>query len=326
MDPRRKVSFKAPITLPTGADDGEFEAIVATLNVVDRDGDVILSGAFEDGADIRVVWHHDWTRPVGRAVLTEETIDGRPRMVARGRFFTETASGDEAHKLVKAMGDLQEWSWGFYILEGGARLGEMEGRDVMFLGPRDDGSPGLEVFEASPVLLGAGVDTRTMAIKHADLNATDDGGGGHTMSAETVDDGTLILIKTGDQVIASVPTSDLVSGRFTPDDDAGRSLAGEVADVARGLRQLTGRLDDVLTLRAAKGRTLGADTRSQVDALIDAVEAFGDVTDRLDDEGSPPDSVPAVKTDDEPDRDSLALWLDIQRAHYESMLRTPHHD
>ena len=36
-----------------------------------------------------------------------------------GGFFLETDAGLEAYKTVKAMGTLQEWSWGFRVVDAG---------------------------------------------------------------------------------------------------------------------------------------------------------------------------------------------------------------
>ena len=54
------------------------------------------------------------------------------------------------------MGDLQEWSYGFDIVK--AKSGQFEERDVRFLEK-------LLVHEVSPVLLGAGIGTRTLSAK-----------------------------------------------------------------------------------------------------------------------------------------------------------------
>jgi hypothetical protein len=54
------------------------------------------------------------------------------------------------------MGDLQEYSWGFRILE--AEPGEFEGRAVRYI-------KGAELFEVSPVLVGANRETYTLGIK-----------------------------------------------------------------------------------------------------------------------------------------------------------------
>jgi hypothetical protein len=147
------------------ADKGEFVAIIATLNVKDLDGDVTPNGAFHDGEDIVVsaYGHSSWmgALPVGDAVVqaTEDKrrADYNLAKVA-GQFYLDTAAGKDTFTTVKnlAAKGLGEWSYGYDVLK--YSFGEFEGDHVRFL---ED----LKVFEASPVLQGAGVDTRTVLAK-----------------------------------------------------------------------------------------------------------------------------------------------------------------
>jgi hypothetical protein len=73
-------------------------------------------------------------------------------------FFLDTTAGLDAYRTVKAMGDLQEWSWGFRVTD--ADYGEMDGATVRYI-------KGAELYEVSPVLVGANRDTATLAIKAA---------------------------------------------------------------------------------------------------------------------------------------------------------------
>jgi hypothetical protein len=63
--------------------------------------------------------------------------------------------------VVKEMGDLQEWSYG-YDIEQSSR-GTENGQDVQYLDK-------LKVHEVSPVLLGAGIGTETVMAKGKDGN------------------------------------------------------------------------------------------------------------------------------------------------------------
>lgn len=134
---------------------GEFTAVFATLNVRDKDGDLIPSGAINDGAEVLVMPQHRWDDlPIGKATIYEQ--DGE--LIATGRFFTETTHGLASYQTAKAVGSLQEWSFGFNVLD--AAPGEYEGERVTILKK-------LDVFEVSPVMIGAGVNTRTLAMKDA---------------------------------------------------------------------------------------------------------------------------------------------------------------
>jgi HK97 family phage prohead protease len=137
------------------AAEGTLRATFSRFHTVDHDGDVTLPSAFTDGQAVPMVWSHDWNRPVGRGTIEVK----RDRAVFAGAFFLQTASGAEAYGIVKAMAELQQYSYGYQPLE--AEPGIHEGQPVRFLKK-------LQVFEVSPVLVGAGVGTGTERIKQAD--------------------------------------------------------------------------------------------------------------------------------------------------------------
>ncbi len=133
---------------------GEFQAIFSRFNVIDKDGDVTLPGAFTDGQKVKIAyWGHRWNDlPVGVGVIHADS----EKAWVDGRFFTDTESGMETYKTVKNLGELQEWSYGFSVLE--SEQGEFDGKPVRFLKK-------LDVYEISPVLIGAGVGTTTTSLK-----------------------------------------------------------------------------------------------------------------------------------------------------------------
>ena len=147
-------TFRGKLTLKAAEGEGAFTAVFATLGVKDLDGDVTIPGAFQEGQEVRIArWGHNWgDLPVGKGTIHADEKEAR----VEGQFFMDTQGGQEHYKTVKALGDLQEWSYGFDILE--EEPGEVNGEPVRFL-------KSLDVFEVSPVLLGAGIDTRTEAIK-----------------------------------------------------------------------------------------------------------------------------------------------------------------
>ena len=144
---------------------GRVEAVVATLNVKDHDGDVILPGAFEDGQQVRISAynHASWgdSLPVGKGTVHEQDQEA----IFQGEFFLGTTLGKDTYEVVKELGELGEWSFGFDIRPGAEKRGEHQGERVRFIGPLDDGTPGIDTHEVSPVLLGAGIGTRTLAVK-----------------------------------------------------------------------------------------------------------------------------------------------------------------
>lgn len=138
------------------AEQGLVEAVFATLNVVDKDGDVTVKGAFEDGAAVRIsaYGHTSWggVLPVGKGTIHEADDEA----VLSGQFFMDTPHGRDTFATVKGLGTLGEWSYGFDVLESGKDT--LDGETVNVLRK-------LKVHEVSPVLLGAGVNTRTLAVK-----------------------------------------------------------------------------------------------------------------------------------------------------------------
>lgn len=138
------------------ADKGEVTAVFSTFNVVDKDGDVTLPGAFEDGAEVLIsaYGHKSWegALPVGKGTIRQTKTEG----VFRGQFFMDTDAGRDHFEVVKALGGKQEWSYGFDIMD--SEPGEKDGQRVRYL-------KRLAVHEVSPVLIGAGVGTRTLSVK-----------------------------------------------------------------------------------------------------------------------------------------------------------------
>lgn len=134
--------------------EGSFRAVFATMNVVDKDDDVTRPGAFTKGQEVRIAqWGHNWgALPIGKGVIDADET----KAWVDGSFFMDTTHGADAYKVIKALGSLQEWSYGFEVTK--SSNGQHDGRSVRFL-------EGLNVFEVSPVMLGAGVGTHTEAIK-----------------------------------------------------------------------------------------------------------------------------------------------------------------
>lgn len=138
------------------ADKGEVTAVFSTFNVVDSDGDVTVPGAFDDGAEVLIsaYGHASWSGALPAGMGKIRTTD--TEAILDGQFFLDTAHGADTFKVVKRIGPLGQWSYGFDIAKHS--YGEHDGRQVRFLEK-------LKPFEVSPVLVGAGVNTRTLAAK-----------------------------------------------------------------------------------------------------------------------------------------------------------------
>lgn len=135
---------------------GIIRAVFSTFDVIDRDGDVTRKSAFRNGAPVRISAfnHGSWegALPVGRGTI----LVTEKEAVLDGQFFMNTTHGRDCFETVKAMGELQEFSYGFHVTD--SEPGEVEGKSVRII-------KGVDVAEVSPVLLGAGVGTRTLAVK-----------------------------------------------------------------------------------------------------------------------------------------------------------------
>ena len=144
---------------------GLVSAVFATLDVVDKDGDVTVKGAFADGAKVAIsnFGHKIWegAPPVGKGVIREVGNEA----VFEGQFFMNTTHGRDAFETVKALteddGPGTEWSYGFDVQDsepakkGESPYGDKHRRTLKKL----------KVHEVSPVLIGAGVGTRVTGIK-----------------------------------------------------------------------------------------------------------------------------------------------------------------
>lgn len=136
---------------------GEVTAVIATLNVIDKDGDVTEPGAFGT-QESPIQPAHNWSAAaIGKAKISES----KEEALAEMKFNLNSASGSEWFEALKfdfEEGDApqQEYSYGYDILDSGD--GEFENQKVQFLRK-------LRVLEVSPVLVGAGVNTRTLAVK-----------------------------------------------------------------------------------------------------------------------------------------------------------------
>lgn len=225
-------------------DEGRVRAVFATFNVKDLDGDVTLPGAFDDGAPVRIsaFGHASWGMsrgassvpipPVGKGVIRVTANEA----ILDGQFFLKTAAGADHYELVKEMGDQQEWSYGYDTID--QEPGMFKGEQVNFLKRQ-------RVYDVSPVLLGAGIGTRTLEVKNHDGDEEPE----DEEPPETDDSGeTEIVVEIdGEKLAASISRAralEMLSMKSFPD---------EAAEVLGGIRALVTR---------AEGWGSGSDTKA----------------------------------------------------------------
>lgn len=145
------------------ADQGIVHAVVARIGVKDKENDVFLPGSFgERAVRVSAYNHKSWPqmggeKPVGRGTIREQGDE----VVAELKFFMGTTDGRETFEIVKEMGELQEWSFGWP--PGGIKLADLT-KDQRAEGVRRAISE-VQTAEVSPVLVGASIDTRTIGVK-----------------------------------------------------------------------------------------------------------------------------------------------------------------
>ena len=238
--------------LPEGGDTpGYVEAAFSIFGEVDSDRDIVEASAFTDGQEVPMVWAHDWQKPVGKGAIS---VDGRKRAVFKGSFFLNTEAGREAYETVKAMGGLQQWSWGFRVTD--ASQDQVEGEYIRRI-------KGADVYEVSPVLVGANRNTHTLLVKSDDL--ADDG--------SDLDDAAIAALV---DAVGDVPDGE----DETPDGDEQPTPSltmEEEADVA--LAAADGYLSRVKALVALRrgegkvGRAISAARRERLNTLESALRS-----------------------------------------------------
>ena len=157
---RDKLESKVIDSKITNEVEGKVEAVFSVFNEMDSDGDVVMPNAIKSGygdSGVAMVWAHDWKNPIGRGVIKQ---DG-DKATFKGQFIMDTQAGKDAFNTVKAMGDLQQWSFGYEVLdyENGTYQKDSETPvDARYLKE-------LNVWEVSPVLVGANQNTFTVGVK-----------------------------------------------------------------------------------------------------------------------------------------------------------------
>ncbi len=162
------------------ADEGIVETIISVTGIVDNVKDRILPGAYTKTLARRKpkgVWSHDWDTPVSKTLDVKELMPGDPALPGsmpngepwpsgagalkvKTQFNLETQRGREAYSDVVFFGEEQEWSIGYNVPVGGAKVDSKTGvREISML----------ELYEYSPVLFGAMPLARTTSVKEAQL-------------------------------------------------------------------------------------------------------------------------------------------------------------
>ena len=109
--------------------EGKVEAVFSVFNEIDSDGDVVMPDSIKSGYGdngVAMVWAHDWKNPIGRG----EIVSDDSKAVFKGQFIMDTQAGRDAFNTVKAMGDLQQWSFGYEVLDSESGSFQKDGQNT----------------------------------------------------------------------------------------------------------------------------------------------------------------------------------------------------
>ena len=154
------LSFKnAPIELKEDGDTRYIEAVFSLFDTIDSDNDVTKANSLRSGYTGNkdpLVWNHDWSKVIGRGIIETDN----QKAVFKG-YFLNTEAGKEAYETVKAMQDMQQFSYGFQVMKStkGTHI-DSKGEEVPVRVLED-----VKVWEVSPVLVGAQQNSFVQALK-----------------------------------------------------------------------------------------------------------------------------------------------------------------
>jgi len=223
---------------------GTVEAVFSVFNEIDSDNDVVLPKSIRSGygdKGVAMVWGHDWKNIIGKGKIIQDD----DKAVFKGSFNMNTNAGKEAYETVKAMGDLQQWSFGFEVLDSEVGMFSKDGgeeKEVRYL--KD-----LKVWEVSPVMVGANQNTHTVAVKNAEQE-----------------------METNDREIKNEVKSTEVEVEETNRDNIGLKFTDEVDNLLIKMTAMLKRAKELTALRLGKDKTLSAESTEALENLKDALQ------------------------------------------------------
>ena len=223
---------------------GTVEAVFSVFNEIDSDNDVVLPKSIRSGygdKGVAMVWGHDWKNIIGKGKIIQDDN----KAVFKGSFNMNTNAGKEAYETVKAMGDLQQWSFGFEVLDSEVGMFSKDGgeeKEVRYL--KD-----LKVWEVSPVMVGANQNTHTVAVKNAEQE-----------------------METNDREIKNEVKSTEVEVEETNRDNIGLKFTDEVDNLLIKMTAMLKRAKELTALRLGKDKTLSAESTEALENLKDALQ------------------------------------------------------
>ena len=223
---------------------GTVEAVFSVFNEIDSDNDVVLPKSIRSGygdKGVAMVWGHDWKNIIGKGKIIQDDN----KALFKGSFNMNTLAGKEAYETVKAMGDLQQWSFGFEVLDSEVGMFSKDGgeeKEVRYL--KD-----LKVWEVSPVMVGANQNTHTVAVKNAEQE-----------------------METNDKEIKNEIKSTDIEVEEINRDNIGLKFTDEVDNLLIKMTAMLKRAKELTALRLGKDKTLSAESTEALENLKDALQ------------------------------------------------------
>jgi len=271
------LSFKnAPIELKEDGDTRYIEAVFSLFETIDSDNDVTKANALRSGYTgnkVPLVWNHDWSKVIGRGIIETDN----QKAVFKG-YFLNTEAGKEAYETVKAMQDMQQFSYGFQVMKStkGTHI-DSKGEEVPVRVLED-----VKVWEVSPVLVGAQQNSFVQALKSG-LQTFDDV---DTEFEEVKQDdeeskyGKCTYEKDGkcakekDLKISSATDASISSSQ------QGMRLGDHAVTSLEELKAFTERIEDLALLRNSEKKTLSSKSTELIAKYLQGVSS---IYNRLDD-------------------------------------------
>ena len=271
------LSFKnAPIELKEDGDTRYIEAVFSLFDTIDSDNDVTKANSLRSGYTgnkVPLVWNHDWSKVIGRGVIETDN----QKAVFKG-YFLNTEAGKEAYETVKAMQDMQQFSYGFQVMKStkGTHI-DSKGEEVPVRVLED-----VKVWEVSPVLVGAQQNSFVQALKSG-LQTFDDV---DTEFEEVKQDdeeskyGKCTYEKDGkcakekDLKISSATDASISSSQ------QGMRLGEHAVTSLEELKAFTERIEDLALLRNSEKKTLSSKSTELIAKYLQGVSS---IYNRLDD-------------------------------------------
>ena len=238
-----KKEYRAKDILSFDEEAGTVEAVFSVFNEVDSDGDVVPPKSIRSGygdKGVAMVWGHDWKNIIGKGKIIQDD----DKAVFKGSFNLNTNAGKEAYETVKAMSDLQQWSFGFEVLDSEVGMFQKDGgeeKEVRYL--KD-----LKVWEVSPVMVGANQNTGTVMLKNLEENNNE-------------------LVEQNE---AGVETLDNENKTIT--ENVGQRFTDEVDNLLIKMTALLKRAKELTALRLGKDKTLSSESTEALESLKDALQ------------------------------------------------------